>query len=94
MTLGWIRRGRLDADSWTPVDIPLGEEREEYLVEIAAAGGPVVRSASVTSPAFAYSAAMIAADFGTPPAEIDLTVRQLSIAAGWGLPATRRLALS
>ena len=31
---------------------------------------------------------------GAPPAEIDVTVRQLSLAAGWGLPATRRLSLS
>ena len=94
VSLGWIRRGRLDADSWTPVDIPLGEEREEFLVEIADAGGAVVRTASVTGPAFAYDAAMIAADFGMAPTDIDLTVRQLSVAAGWGIPAMRRVSLT
>ena len=30
LTLSWVRRGRIDADSWTPSEIPLGEEREEY----------------------------------------------------------------
>ncbi|WP_457935824.1 baseplate multidomain protein megatron [Mesorhizobium sp. 10J20-29] len=95
VTLGWIRRSRLDADSWTPSDIPLGEAREEYSVEIAAAGGgSAVRSAVVTETAFAYPAALIAADFGVAPAEIDVTIRQLSVAAGWGIPATRRLSLS
>ena len=94
VTLSWIRRGRLDADSWTPSDIPLGEAREDYSVEIAAAGGAAVRSAIVTETAFAYPAALIAADFGVVPAEIDVTIRQLSVAAGWGIPATRRLPLS
>ena len=53
-----------------------------------------MRSAIVTEAAFAYPAALIAADFGVAPAEIDVTVRQLSVAAGWGIPATRRLPLS
>lgn len=94
VTLSWIRRGRIDADSWTASDIPLGEEREEYQVEIAHAGGAVVRTATAQQSSFLYNIADIVADFGAPPAEIDVTVRQLSLAAGWGLPATCRLSLS
>ena len=94
LAIGWTRRGRLGADSWTASDIPLGEEREEYQVEIAHAGGAVVRTATSLTPGYVYEAADIAADFGAPPAEIDVTVRQLSLAAGWGIPATRRLSLS
>ena len=94
MTLSWTRRGRIDADSWTASDIPLGEEREEYQVQIAHAGGAVVRTATTTAPSFVYDSADIAVDFGAPPAEIDVMVRQLSLAAGWGTPATRRLSLS
>src|SRR5690606_12796543 len=30
LQLSWIRRGRIDADKWEGLDIPLGEEREEY----------------------------------------------------------------
>ena len=94
VTLSWTRRGRIDADSWTASDIPLGEEREEYQVEIAHAGGTVVRTVTTLVPGFLYDSADIAADFGAPPADIDVTVRQLSLAAGWGIPATRRLSLS
>jgi hypothetical protein len=42
--LTWIRRARLDADSWLSEDIPLGEEFERYRIEIAPAGGAVVRT--------------------------------------------------
>ncbi|MBL8579013.1 MAG: glycoside hydrolase/phage tail family protein [Mesorhizobium sp.] len=94
VTLSWIRRGRIDADNWIASDIPLGEEHEEYQVEIAHAGGAIVRSATAATPSFLYGSAEIAADFGTPPIEIDVTVRQLSLSAGLGLPATRRLSLS
>lgn len=94
VALSWIRRGRIDADSWTASEIPLGEEREEYQVQIAHPGGAVVRTATTLAPGFLYESADILADFGAPPAEIDVTVRQLSLAAGWGFPATRRLSLS
>ncbi len=93
VVLSWVRRGRIDADSWTASDIPLGEEREEYQVQIAHAGGAVVRTATTLQPGFVYDSSDIAADFGAPPDEIDVTVRQLSLAAGWGIPATRRLSL-
>jgi hypothetical protein len=91
--LSWIRRGRVDADNWLPADIPLGEETESYQVEVASAGGVIVRTETVTLPAFTYSAAMLAADFGTPPAGLDVTVRQMSAAVGPGLPRTLRVTL-
>ncbi|WP_269932241.1 baseplate multidomain protein megatron [Aminobacter sp. HY435] len=93
LSLSWIRRGRIDADSWEASEIPLGEGREEYRVDIASTGGAIVRTATVSTPAWAYAAAEMAADFVTPPTEIMATVRQLSLAAGWGLPATLRVAL-
>jgi hypothetical protein len=94
IALRWVRRGRVDADSWTSADIPLGEEREEYQVQIAHPGGAVVRTATSTSQSFLYDAAAIADDFGAMPEAIEVTVRQLSLAAGWGLPATRHLSLA
>jgi hypothetical protein len=53
-----------------------------------------VRTATTNAPSFLYDSTDIAADFGTPPDEIDVTVSQLSLAAGWGFPATRRLSLA
>ena len=45
------------------------------------------------APAFAYTAAAQAADFGTLPAAIGVTVRQVSATRGPGLPASRVLPL-
>jgi hypothetical protein len=90
----WIRRGRVDADKWDGSEIPLGEEREEYRVEIARPGGAVVRTAVVAEPSWLYAAAAVGSDFGVLPAEIDVSVRQFSVAAGWGIPAMRRIVLA
>lgn len=82
--LAWIRRGRLDADSWLAEDIPLGEEREKYRIDFAPVGGEAVRSATVVAPAFIYSAAMREHDFPQAPAAIDVIIRQLSAVVGPG----------
>lgn len=94
IALSWVRRGRIDADDWAASEIPLGEEIEQYRVDIAPAGGAAVRTEIVTAPAWLYGASAVTADFGVMPAEIDLKVRQFSTAAGWGLAATRRLSLT
>jgi len=91
--LSWIRRGRLDADSWEVPDIPLGEEREEYRIEIADLTGNLVRTETVAEQGWLYPQALIASDFGTLPATLELTVRQLGGPTGWGLPGTSRLTL-
>jgi hypothetical protein len=93
LSVRWVRRGRLDADAWEPADIPLGEAEERYRVDVAAPGGPVVRTLTVGEPAWLYPEAAIAADFSVPPGEIEVTVRQFSLAAGWGVPAVRRFTL-
>jgi hypothetical protein len=93
LAISWIRCGRLDADRWEASEIPLGEESESYEVTIAVAGGSPVRVVTTAAPSWLYAAAAIAADFPALPAEIDVTVRQLSTAVGWGLPACRRIAL-
>jgi len=90
--LSWVRRGRLNADDWAQEDIPLGEEREEYRLDIARAGGVAVRSVIVRETSWTYPADRIALDL--PLAEaFDVTVRQFSVTAGWGLAATRRFPL-
>ena len=32
----WIRRTRIDGDGWELADVPLGEEREAYEIEVIA----------------------------------------------------------
>jgi hypothetical protein len=86
--ISWIRRGRIDADSWLAADIPLGEETEAYQVDIAPAEGDTVRSVTVSSPMWSYAAGAVAEDFPVPPEAVRVTVRQVSAAVGPGLPAS------
>ncbi|MEM9369941.1 MAG: phage tail protein, partial [Pseudomonadota bacterium] len=80
--VGWIRQTRLDGDNWAPVEVPLGEEVECYRLQ-AFSGAAVLRSETVTSPGFVYTAAMQAADGAAPGDEI--AVSQLSNTFGYGL---------
>lgn len=54
ISLSWIRRTRIDGDPWTETEVPLGEDRERYLLRIRQ-GATVLREAEVTSPAWTYS---------------------------------------
>jgi hypothetical protein len=80
LRLSWVRRTRLDGDSWTPAEVPLGEEREAYLVRVAREG-VVLREATVTAPQWTWTPAMQAAD---GPGPIVLSVAQLSDRFGPG----------
>lgn len=82
----WIRRGRIDADSWQGVEIPYDEPFESYVVRIGAAGGPAVRQVTVGEPSWTYAAASLAADFPVLPDELELELRQVG-RAGEGIAA-------
>ena len=83
VALRWIRRGRLEADAWEPVEIPLGEAAERYEVDVLA-GGVVKRTLSCPSPEALYPADAERADFGAPQASLWLRIVQLSAAVGRG----------
>ncbi|MCB1546192.1 MAG: hypothetical protein KDJ30_18510, partial [Rhodoblastus sp.] len=83
--ISFLRRGRIDADAWEPIEIPLGEDVESYRIEIARpSGGP--RKIVSASPSVLYATADINADFGSQPAALDLTIRQVSASVGPGFP--------
>lgn len=90
--IGWIRRTRIDGDGWG-VEVPLGEEREAYTLDILGSGGAVVRSIQTTAPQALYAAADELADFGTPQASLIVRVAQLSATVGPGFAATATFAL-
>lgn len=92
--LTWVRRGRIDADSWLGEEIPLGEENERYRIEIAPAGGATVRMVETGEPHWTYTAALAGADFPARPAALDVTVRQIGAGAGAGLPGRKRFILT
>ena len=60
-TVGWTRRSRLDGDGWQVGDVPVGEDRESYLVRVML-GAAVVREVAVVTPSWGYPAAIRAFD--------------------------------
>jgi hypothetical protein len=85
LVLSWIRRTRLDAHNPLLQEVPLGEEREAYSVEVLS-GGEVVRSFETATPRLLYPAADEIADFGAPQASLAVRIAQLSAAVGRGIP--------
>jgi hypothetical protein len=83
--LSWVRRTRLDGDSWASIEVPLGEELETYRLDIRAGGRPV-RSVDLQSPFWSYPAAVLAADRANGP--VELLVCQVSNRFGAG-PSAR-----
>lgn len=61
ISVSWIRRSRVDGDSWQGLDVPLGEAREQYLVRVLD-GTTEVRQEIVDSPSWVYTNASIAMD--------------------------------
>ena len=82
--IGWVRRTRIDGDSWQSVEVPLGEETEAYLVRITV-GGSVVRETETAFPEWTYSVAQQTADGVVAP--FDIEVAQISQRFGAGLYA-------
>ncbi|MCA3558434.1 MAG: hypothetical protein IOC71_09405, partial [Rhodobacter sp.] len=57
----WIRRTRIDGDGWRIGEVPLGEDRETYLVQVLS-GSLIVREVSVTVPNWNYPVSQQAGD--------------------------------
>ncbi|MEM7718994.1 MAG: glycoside hydrolase/phage tail family protein [Pseudomonadota bacterium] len=51
----WVRRTRINGDSWDLADVPLGETTEAYRVRVRLAG-TLVREETVSTPMWTYSA--------------------------------------
>lgn len=88
LAVSWVRRSRLVA-RYTDLGVfaPLGEASEAYRVKVFS-GATQVRTADVTTPAWTYAAADIAADGFASGDHITITVQQLSDAVGEGFAAT------
>lgn len=79
--LSWIRRTRIEGDSWHSLEVPMGEESEAYLLRFTQTG-TLRREVTVTAPSWTYTAAMQAADGVSGAATI--AVAQLSQSFGPG----------
>lgn len=72
----WIRRSRVDGDSWLPAEVPLDESAEAYRLEILD-GTAVRRVVEVGEARFVYPQALELSDFGGSQVSIRVRVRQL-----------------
>ncbi len=82
--LRWQRRTRIDGDGWQQVQVPLGEEIENYQIDILS-GQAVVRSMNSTATSVEYTNAQRLEDFGSPlPGELQWRVAQISTIFGAG----------
>lgn len=79
LRLRWLRRTRIDGDSWQASDVPLGEERERYLLRLRSAG-TVLHEETLSAPEWLYDAARRAAD----GPEVVIEVAQISASFGAG----------
>ncbi|MFT6452576.1 MAG: hypothetical protein ACJA06_002078 [Halocynthiibacter sp.] len=82
LMITWVRRTRIDGDSWQSVEVPLGEASEAYILRISQ-GGSLIRSENISSPAWVYTAAQQASDGVT--GAFTLEVAQVSDTFGAGL---------
>ena len=81
VAVSWVRRTRVEGDVWQSYEVPLGEEREAYLVRVSS-GGAVLREVEVLTPEFSYTSAMQAVDGAS--GVIDFDVAQISDRFGAG----------
>lgn len=85
VALSWIRRTRIDGDSWQSDEVPLGEEVERYRLRIRN-GATLVREVQTNAPSWTYTVAMQGVDAASSATVIE--VAQLSSSFGAG-PAVR-----
>lgn len=81
--LSWVRPTRKGGDSWESAEVPLGEERELYELEIVS-GSQVVRTETLEKPSYFYADLMFDEDFPVTPAEIGVRVAQVNSIWGRG----------
>ena len=83
----WIRRGRLDADTWEGVDIPLGEESELYRLRVLRDGQEVMEFTTTSPQAVISNAQITTHDLDLQDRHISIEVSQISNAYGPGIAA-------
>lgn len=83
LNFSWIRRGRVDSDSWDLAEIPLGEATELYQIDFLG-GTNLKRSLQQATPNYFYANADVTSDFGSWPSTLTVRVSQISAAFGQG----------
>jgi hypothetical protein len=82
LSVTWVRRTRIDGDSWEALEVPLGEETETYVLRMVK-DGVMLREEVLDTSAFEYSSGAQASDGAGTPFSIE--VAQVSATFGVGL---------
>jgi hypothetical protein len=85
--LQWIRRGRVNADTWDGLDIPLGEESEQYHVRVLRSGHTVIELTTSSPKATILNAHITAHQLDIDAQAISIEVAQISNTYGPGVSA-------
>ncbi len=89
LAVSWIRRTRIDGDSWQSAEVPLGEESERYLLRVTNGAG-IAREVTLSAPNWTYTAVDQAADGVVAP----FTVEVAQVSASFGPGLFRRLTVT
>ncbi|MDB5659382.1 MAG: host specificity protein [Cypionkella sp.] len=81
LDITWLRRTRIDGDTWQSLEVPLGEASEIYAVKVAQ-GAATLRQTTTTSPFWSYTQAMQLTDSAN--GDIQFSVAQVSQSYGNG----------
>ena len=85
-TISWTRRSRIGGAWADSVDVPIGEADERYEIDVATAGGVIVRTILVTTPAASYTTVQRATDGFSEGDAVEFRIYQMSNLVGRGYP--------
>ncbi|SNY92808.1 Putative phage tail protein [Cohaesibacter sp. ES.047] len=92
VSFSWIRRDRIDADSWVGSATPMSEASERYEVTILTADGvTLIRQIEVAEPQWTYSSVDQVSDNLVSLEAFTVTIAQISQKLGPGDPLSRRI---
>lgn len=91
LNLGWTRRARINNGWNNNIDVPLGEDFEQYRIDLLSnplyLGGTLLKSITINNAqSTVVSAADIAAAYGSSGATVHVAIRQISALVGAGKP--------
>ena len=86
ITIHFMRRGRIRADSWVSPDIPMDQSQEAYEIEILD-GSRVVRTLSTTVTSALYPSNEELIDFSSRRSRLNIRIYQIGDGVGRGYPA-------
>ena len=81
LVLTWVRRTRIDGDSWQSIEVPLNEEAESYTVRVVK-DNIIARHLVVTESSWTYTTAMQVEDLISAPIEVLVAQNSSSFGPG------------